>query len=174
MTEHQIDPGTVVLTALGELRGIADDAWIEGPLLDRVIRLDRAKVLVELLTARIHDIEQSLVDSMEEDEFAVPGIGKVVRERKTSSSWRNEHASQQMREDLASAVAAVVALDVATGEMDPMKRNVALAAVRTIYEAIPAFSSLKAAGRARLGLKMSDYRSYSDYYAVTLDRGIAP
>ena len=84
--------------------------------------------------------------------------------------WRDGDAGRRMREDLAAAVASEVALDVATGEVDPMKRNVALAALRVAYEAIPSFSSLKQAGRERLKLRISDYRTYTNFYSVKLER----
>jgi hypothetical protein len=165
-----IDPGTVVLTALAELRGIPADDWTEGPVFDRTMRLDRALGLIELLQDVVRDIELSLIDSMEEDELVVPAIGVLKREEKSTSSWRDGDAGRRMREDLASAVAAEVALDVATGELDPMKRNVAMAALRVAYDAIPSFSSLKVAGRQRLGLDIGDYRRISTYYTVTLAR----
>jgi hypothetical protein len=172
MTDEPIDPGTVVLTAMAELRGVPADAWTEGPLFDRTVRLDRALGLIELLQDAIRDIELSLIDSMEEDELVVPGIGALKREEKVTWTWRDGDAGRRMREDLATAVAAEVALDVATGELDPMKRNVALAALRVAYEAIPSFSSLKQTGRTRLGLDIGDYRRKSTYYAVSLAREV--
>jgi len=169
--ETEIDPGTVVLTALAELRGIAGDEWIEGSLFERTVRLDRCKTLIGLLKQATYEIELSLIESMEENELVVPGVGKLTRNEASSSTWVDRRAGARMREDLAVAVASEVALDVATGEVDPMKRNVALAALRVAYEAIPAFSSLKSAGRERLGLRLSDYRKFNNYYTVTLDQG---
>lgn len=174
MTDEWIDPGTVVLVALAELRGLPEDAWTEGPVNDRAMRLDRALALVQMLKDGIRDIELSLIDSMEEDEVIVPGVGKLVRQRSSSSTWRDKDASKRLRDDLAAAVAADIALDVATGEYDPMKRNVALAAIRVAYDAIPAFSSLKVAGRDRLGLSIGDYRAFTDYYVIGLDTGEQP
>ena len=164
-----IDPGTVVLTALAELRGIPDDRWIEGPVFDRVVRLDRAMALIRGLKDAIASIELSLIDSMDEDELAFPGVGKLVRGEKLTTKWQDKNSGERMREDLAVAVASQVALDVATGEMDPMKRNVALAAIRTAYEAIPSFNNLKVSGRKRLGLRMDDYLAYESHYVVTLE-----
>lgn len=171
MTDNEIDPGTVVLTALAELRGMSEEAWTEGSVFERAVRLDRAKTLIEMLKQGTYEVELSLIESMEEDEFLVPGVGKLTRKQASSSTWTDRYAGERMREDLATAVASEVALDVATGEVDPMKRNVALAALRVAYEAIPSFSSLKSAGRARLGLKLTDYRKFNDYYTVTLDQG---
>jgi hypothetical protein len=171
MTDEPIDPGSVVLVAMAELRGIPADAWTDGPVFDRTVRLDRALAMIDLLNDAIRDIELSLIDSMEEDELVVPAIGVLKREEKSTSSWRDGDAGRRMREDLASAVAAEVALDVATGELDQMKRNVAMATMRAAYEAIPSFSSLKVAGRTRLGLDIGDYRRVSTYYSVSLTRG---
>lgn len=163
-----------MLAAMAELRGIPADRWTDGPLFDRTVRLDRAKAMIEMLEEGIREIELSLIDSMEEDELTFPGIGQVKREEKWTSSWRDGDAGRRMREDLASAVAAEVSLDVATGEMDPMKRNVALAALRMAYEAIPSFSTLKTVGRERLGLRIGDYRRSSSYYTITLNRAEQP
>jgi len=63
--ETEIDPGTVVLTALAELRGIAGDEWIEGSLFERTVRLDRCKTLIGLLKQATYEIELSLIESME-------------------------------------------------------------------------------------------------------------
>ena len=168
--ENEIDPGTVVLVAVAELNGIPDDSWIEGDVFDRAVRLDRATYLIELLKERTRDLELSLADSMEEDQMLVPGVGKLTRSEKKSWSWRDGHAGERMREDLAIAVATEVALDVATREVDLEKRNVALEALRVAYDAIPSFSTLKNAGARRLRLKVGDYRVCSESYAVRIDR----
>jgi hypothetical protein len=106
---------------------------------------------------------------MDEDEVTFPGVGRLVRSEKLTTKWRDKSSGEQMRDDLATAVASAVALDVATGEVDPMKRNVALAAIRTAYEAIPSFNNLKVAGRKRLGLRMDDYLAYDSHYVVSLE-----
>lgn len=163
-----IDPGTVVLTALAELRPMAPDTWTDGPIFERAVRLDRINSLVALLLDAREQIEESLIPSMVDDVVPVAGVGRLVREEKWSSTWRTGNSSQQMRDDLAAAVATSVALDVATGDIDQMKRNVALAALRVAYRAIPSFSSLNKAGREELGLHIGDYRASNSYYRVTL------
>jgi len=164
-----IDPGTVVLTATAELNGIEPDGWTEGTHFELAVRLARTEHLIELLKEREEWLRLILAESMEADEEVVSGVGVLKRHKRDRSTWRYPEAGNQMREDLASAVAREVALDVATGEMDPMKRNVALAALRTAYEAIPSFSSLKVTGSKRLGLKLWDYRKSDEYYTVTLE-----
>ena len=75
--ENEIDPGTVVLTALAELRGIPDDRWTDGPVFERVIRLDRAKTALFVMKEAIAAIELSLIDSMDEDEVTFPGLSLI-------------------------------------------------------------------------------------------------
>lgn len=166
---EEIDPGTVVLVALAELRGMRPDAWTEGSLFEQAVRLDRLNALIGLAREAAEQIEESLVPTMEEDIVVLPGVGRLVRDEKTSSTWRSGNSAAQMRDDLATAVAQSVAVDVATGEVDPTKRNVAVHALRVAFRAIPSFSSLNKAGRDELGLHIGDYRSYSTHYKVTLE-----
>jgi hypothetical protein len=164
-----VDPAASLFGAMVELRATAPNAWTEGPVADLALRLDRVVTLHHMLAEIQSWLELALAESMEDDDISLRGIGVLHREEQTRSSWKHAHSGEQLREDLAVAVASNVALDVATGEVDPMKRNVALHALRTAYEAIPSFSSLKVAGRKKLGLKISDYRDYSTYYKVTLE-----
>lgn len=163
------EPATAVLVALVELRAMPPGAWTEGTTLDLAIRLDRVSSLQALLAAARAEIETDLADRMEADEIPVPGVGVLKRTPAKREAWRFAHSSDQMREDLALAVASAVALDVASGELDQMKRNVALAAVRAAYEVIPSFSSLKTAGRKRFNLRLEDYRTSDEYYKVALE-----
>lgn len=167
--DDAIDPGTVVLSALAELRGMKPDTWTEGTIFERAVRLDRINALVGLVKEAAEQIEESLIPSMVDDVVPVAGVGRLVREEKWTSTWRTGNSSQQMRDDLANAVAQSVALDVATGDIDPMKRNVALHALRIAYRAIPSFSNLNKAGREELGLHIGDYRQSSSHYAVKLE-----
>jgi len=170
MTDDRVDyePAQALLGVREELDGITPTAWTEGTVSELALRLDRLSGLVTKLTEIKSWLEIDLVDRMEADEVPIAGIGRLVRSKFVSSGWKYDGAGEQLRNDLANAVAADVALDVATGEVEPMKRNVALAAIRAAYEAIPAFSSLKAAGPKRFGVKISDYRNYSDAYRVNL------
>lgn len=168
MTESDTDPATPVLCALAELRGTRPDAWTEGTIRERAVRLERANALIGMLLEGIRDVELSLAESMEEDRAEVAGVGLLERTEKVTSEWAYKGAGERMRDDLAIAVARTVATDVMTGEVDPMRRNLALQAIRTAYEAIPSFSSLKVNGRARLGMSMDDYRRFSRHYVVKL------
>lgn len=163
-----IDPAALVLGYLAELRGVTLDDWTEGPVGERGLRLHRLRVLADLLATRISAVEQSLADSMETDRIDVPSLGQLVREEVVRERWKGDGAGERLRDDLAMAVAQDVAMDVGTGELDPIKRNVALATMRAAYDAIPSFSSLKVAGRRRFGLHIADYRDYSTGYKVTV------
>jgi hypothetical protein len=165
------DPATALLSALQETRVIPDDAWTEGGMFDLALRLDRVNALAEILNKVKGYLETELADRMEADDVPIHGVGLLHRAPAWRSTWRTKDSGNQMREDLARAVATQVALDVATGDVDQMKRNVALHALRTAYEVIPSFSSLKVAGARRLGLDESDYRERSQYYTVKLEVG---
>jgi len=162
------DPAEALLASLAVLRGYNPDEWTEGSHFDLALKLGRAEELISLLQERREWLQLVLADSMEADEEVTP-VGVLHRHEKERSTWRYPEAGKQMRDDLAAAVAHEVALDVATGEVDPMKRNVALHTLRTAYEAIPSFSSIKVAGLKRFRLRMEDYRSRETYYSVSLE-----
>lgn len=164
------DPASLVLGYLAELRGIPPEDWTDGPVTDRALRLARLDALSILVSFLAAELETDLIDSMETDTVDIPGGGRLVRSETSSSTWNGEHASEQMRHDLALAVATALAVDVATGAIDTGRRNIALAAVNAAYEAIPSFSSLKVAGRKRFGLEIGDYRTYSTSYKVHVEQ----
>ncbi len=151
-----------------ELLALEDPA--EGTLADLAQRYSQARQLAQAFTDIANLIEGDLAARMEDD-YVRTGAGVLRRAEATRSTWRYDGAAEQMRDDLARAVAQSVAVDIATGEIDQMKRNVALAAMRAAYSAIPAFSSLKVAGRRNFGLQIGDYRSYETYYRVTVEDG---
>lgn len=164
------DPTALALSTLAELRGVNEEDWTHGTLTELGLRLHRLRAMQAFLQELIAEIEESAAADMETETMDIPGLGRLRREEKTSESWRAENSGAQMRDDLAVAVAQSVAMDNATGEIDPMKRNVAMAAMRLAYEAIPSFSTLKVAGRSRLGLHIGDYRSFTDAgYAVKVE-----
>ena len=162
------DPMHVLLGTLVELRSLPPDDWLEGPLTDRAIRLDRLLALTAQLR-KIQDwLELNLAEDMEDDTVVTP-VGTLRRTPVNRSAWANSGSGERMRDDLAHAVAADIAMDVGTGELDPIKRNVALAALRAAYDAIPSFSEIKVAGRKRFKLRMEDYRTYSTHYTVQIE-----
>lgn len=163
------DPAALVLGHLAELRGMPEEDWTHGPVSELGFRLHRLRQLQGLAHAIAQEIEDSLVASMETNTVEVASLGRLVRSEQTTSTWRDGGAAERMRDDLARAVADSISLDVATGEINVGTRNVALVAIRAAYDAIPAFSSLKVAGRQRFGLHLGDYRSYATHYRVTVE-----
>ena len=163
------EPAGMTLAILALLRGIPDDRWTDGPVTDRGIRLHRLLALGAVIDDLTDQINESLIGDMEGDVVDVPGMGRLHREEVTSSAWSDSHARERMQDDLTQAVARVVARDVATGEVNPMKRNVAIHTMRTALAAIPSFSTLLKAGRTQLGLHIDDYRTYATHYKVTVE-----
>lgn len=143
----------------------------DGPLDEVARRYSLARQLATALTDIANLIESDLAARMEDDFTQVPGVGVLRRMEAHRSTWRYDGAAEQMRDDLARAVAQSIAVDIATGEIDQGKRNVALAAMRAAYSAIPAFSSLKVAGRRNFGLQIGDYRSFETYNRVSIEDG---
>jgi len=162
------DSATVALAALAELAGIPEDDWCDGTIADLGLRFHRLEALDRLVHSLLSAIDQTLVDSMDEDIAAFPG-GRLHRTEKESSAWKTKESAKHLRDDLTRAVADNIALDVATGDLDPMKRNVARATMALALEAIPSFSSLNKAGRERLGLHIGDYRDFATHYKVTVE-----
>jgi len=167
----EIEPATALLGVLEELQAIPPDEWTDGDMTELALRLDRVVALRAHLEEVQHWVELSLVERMDSDEVIVPNVGRLRRSRSYRGAWRDSHAGERMRDDLAHAVARAVSVDVGTGDMDPVKRNIALHAIQTAYEAIPSFSSLKVTGQKRLGLDLMDYRSFDAYYSVKLEVG---
>lgn len=163
------EPATAAFVALSEMKAVSPNQWTEGPLFDLALRLERVKALRNHLNEVESWLELTLAERMEADEVPVEGVGLLKRARATRSSWKYEDSAEKMREDLANRVAEEVSLDVATGEYDEMKRNVARAAMRAAYEAIPSFSNLKVSGQRRLNIHIWDYRTTDYYYRVTLE-----
>lgn len=161
------DPASLLLGYIAELRSYDLDDWTEGTIADRGLMLHRLRFLDELLATRIAAVEESLAGSMEYDRIRLP-YGELVREETKRERWADEGASERLRNELAEAVALDIATDVATGEVDSMKRNVAIAAMRAAFTAIPSFSSLKVDGRRRFHLDIRDYREVLPGYKVTV------
>jgi hypothetical protein len=140
----------------------------EGTLDELARRLAMARILASLLTDIGDAIELDLAARMEDDEVRVPHVGVLVRSREKRSSWRDSYASAEFRREVGQAVIKEIALDIVTGELEPVKRNVAEATVALMFDVIPAFSSVKARGKA-LGVHPSDYRIESEVTRVTID-----
>jgi hypothetical protein len=105
---------------------------------------------------------------METDRVTVPHVGWLRRVPTKRSEWRDERSAEDFRHAIAETVVREIALDLATGEVDPVKRNIARATINEMYDIIPSFSDVKARGR-RLGIDVSDFRSYSTVMKVEFD-----
>src|SRR5262245_30226161 len=167
--DNEPDLEAVVLSCIAQLLPVPLDEWTNGNLRELGIRYHRLRALMNICRFAADEIEEDLAATMETDIVDVPGVGRLLRSEVHPSSWRADNSAEQMRDDLARAVAQSIALDIATGEIDEMKRNVAMATMRAAYEAIPSFSSLKQAGRRRFGLMIGDYRTYDTRYRVTVE-----
>jgi hypothetical protein len=159
-------PAGVALGCLVELRSVPD--WASGDLLERAITLDRLETIVALCKEAIGLLELDLAESMEEDTMVTP-VGLLRRTEKVSSTWKYDGAGDQFRDDLAVAVVRHVAADNATGELDPIKRNIAHATLRQLFEVIPAVSTVKAGSKRAIGIDIGDYRSFSRHYTVRIE-----
>lgn len=127
-----------------------------------------ARALANEFTAIGDAIELELAARMETDELRVPGVGVLVRSPEKRSAWRDKHASAEFRYQVGLAVVREIALDIATGELEPVKRNVAQATVDLLFDVVPAFSSVKRRGHS-LGIHPDDYRTSTEIYKVTID-----
>lgn len=149
-----------------------DDATI-GDLDELARRYQAARAYCAALADIADGIEIELAARMETDEVTIPGIGVLVRKAEKRSAWRDEYASRDFRSAVAKAVVNKVALDIATGELDPVKRNISQVTVDTLYDVIPAFSTIKSPGR-RLGIHPEEFRTQSTVYRVAVDDGGEP
>jgi len=153
---------------------LAVDDPTEGTLDELADRYAQARRGANMLDAIANEIEVELAARMETDELPTRGGVMLYRTYTRRSAWRDEHASEILREDLRESVTKKLAVDIATGEIDQAKRNIARAAITMLYEAIPAFSSLKNAGARTLGLRIDDYRTFTDVVKVTIAGALDP
>ena len=116
---------------------------------------ERVGDVVAALKLQLHDVMPSNAT-----ELPVEGVGIVRRTRSKRSSWRDQQASKAMREDIAVAVARAVSVDQFTGSISEERRQAAYAAVRNVWDVIPAPSDMKVSAQS-YGLDKEDYRMTS-------------
>lgn len=148
------------------LLGLADPT--EGSLVDLAARYRAAREWARDFSEIADAIELELAPRMEDDTVAVDGVGTLVRTLEKRTAWKDRHASAEFRRYVADMVVREIALDVASGELEPVKRNVATATVDLMLDVLPAFSSVKARGR-QLGIDTEDFRSTSEFYRVGIE-----
>lgn len=142
----------------------------DGELSALAHRLHTARTAIAALTSVVEALTMEVAARVEDDETIVAGYGSswsIARGYKRTSTWSQPDSAELLRHDLGEAVVAKIALDVATGELDPAKRNIARAAIAELWEVLPAFSSLKA-GAKRLGIHIDQYRQFTDVATITL------
>lgn len=123
-------------------------------------RLFLARRLLSRANEVVNALQLQLSDLMPDNapEIPVLGVGVIRRTRSRRSTWRDQQASKAMRHDISVAVARRVGQDQFTGEIDNGRRDAALAAVKEVWEIIPAPSGMKQGAQA-YGLDAEDYRA---------------
>lgn len=131
-------------------------------------RLAIARLLSAKLGPAIIELSAELAARMEADDVEVPGVGVLRRSWKRRSEWANDTSGEDLRRDVRDAVVRDLALDLRTGELDTVTRNIAGAAVDAVFEILPAPSSIKQSAK-RYGLRIGDYRRFSDSASVAVE-----
>lgn len=145
----------------------------EGPLADVAERLRHAIALREQLNDLIPVLEAEVIDRMETDVEVIPHVGRLVRTASRTSKWRDGSASLDFRRDVFRAIEDEVSVDQLTGTRDEMRQRMARMVLKEVDDVLPAFSSLKQAGRARLRIDVDQYREFTSTYKVVIQEGIA-
>jgi len=140
----------------------------EGTLVECAQRLRDARMARVALDEVIAMLEMELPARMEDDSIEVPGVGVLRRQRKRSTTWADERAAGEFRKLVADTAINKVALNVATGELDPTIRQVGRAVVDKLWEYVPSFSSVKAAGKHD-GIDVDEYRTHTDSFVAVID-----
>ena len=112
---------TALPPVIDGLAAISEDEWTTGTIAELAQRSQELRRLQSIIRSADKAIEDTLVGSMETDVMDIQGVGRLIRQEKTQTTWKYQGANDQMRDDLAAAVAQTVAIDVATGEIDKMK-----------------------------------------------------
>lgn len=151
------------LTQIADALSIAHaDSVSEGLLPELAQRLDIIDTVLAALGIMREALTIELAARMEADEIEVPGVGYLTRiERTSSGTWKYDGAREQMFSDLKGALASRLAVDPATGEVNPALRRLITLTVDEMLEAI-SVGNPKAAFRKRYGLDPHDYRTAGD------------
>ena len=123
-------------------------------------RLFLAERLMKRMSEVTAALKLQLAEAMPANavELPVVGVGIVRRTRTKRSTWRDQKASMSMRNDIAVAVARAVSVDQFTGDISDERRAAAYAAVKNVWDIIPAPSGMKV-GAQSYGLDQEDYRA---------------
>lgn len=150
-----------------ELLALVDPT--EGTLDELALRLRHAVAMREQLNDIIAVLEADVIARMEEDHVVVPHVARLTRTPTRTSKWRDSKASVDFRRDVFRAIEDEVSIDALSGERDEMRQRMARLVLKEVDEALPAFSSLKAAGKTRLRIDVDQYREFTTTYKLTVE-----
>jgi hypothetical protein len=154
------------MASIDELLAMPD--FTEGTLAECAQRLRDARQARDALTEVVNMLEMELPARMESESVEVPNVGVLRKARVTTSTWSDENAAHDFRERVAQVAIEKIALNVATGELDPVVRNVGRAIVDKLWDYVPSFSTVKAQGK-RDGIDVEEYRSFTHSTKVVID-----
>jgi hypothetical protein len=142
------------------------DAATTGSLGDYAQRLDLVRRVIEVATVLRNHLELAVIEAMPTKHETAGGL-RIVREPQPRSTWKDNGSSAQMRNDIEREVATKLAMDYATGDVDPERRNLIMHAIHELWDVLPAPSMMKASSR-RFGLRIGDYRNFTTGYSIKL------
>jgi len=155
------------MAGVDDLLAMGEDA-IVGETTELAQRYRLALEAGSALRQMVDDLSDELAARMETETLVVRGVGRLEKKPEKRSTWLHEHSSAQFRKDVGETAVRKVALDIATGELDPARRNIGRAVVDQLWEYLPSFSSVKAAGK-RDGIDIDQYRTTTYVDRVQLD-----
>lgn len=132
---------------------------------------ERYRVALEAsaaLRSLVDDLNDELAARMETDDLEVRGVGRLERRKERRSTWLHEHSAVEFRKEVGETAVNRIALDPVTGEIDDGRRRIGRAVVAQLWEYVPAFSGVKAAGK-RDGIDVDQYRTTSYVDRVHLE-----
>jgi len=148
------------------------DHATEGTVGEYAQRLDLCLRIIRAATELRNALELALAEAMPESRMIEGGL-RITRERAARSYWKDPDSSERMRAAIEASVSQRLALDVGTGEVDPVRRNLISYAIHELWEVLPAPSALKA-GAKKYGLRISDYREFQDGFTIRLSPAEEP
>lgn len=178
------EPWPDVDETLTNVLGSLDQANIasasEGTVDDLARRLDQLLRAQTVLTKIRDEVEQTLIDSMEDD-AVLTGVGMVRRTPKTSSAkWRDSDSKSRLRDALQVAIADKIAeeasLDPLTGVIDDERRTIVAGVGRLVAgQTLDAFGAgiggILVGAQARYGVWLNEYKTEGEItgYKVEID-----
>jgi len=154
------------MASIDEMLAMSDVT--NGDIRECAERLRDALAAKAALEDVIAALQMELPARMEGDSVAIAGVGVLRKQKYTTSTWADDAASIHFRALVADTAINKVALNVATGELDPTIRQVGRAVVDKLWEYVPSFSTVKAPAK-RDGIDVDEFRSFTHTTKVTLD-----